>query len=1036
MRIIDIYHELEPIINQIPPDFGGGSSIAKTTLMAYIAIKNNLKNYVEIGVYKGRSFFPMARAMQIIGGQAFGIDPFNKEDAFESDIADNLKPSLEYFLETSDFEQIYKDVLNLQETLHMINCTEIIRKTSKDAAEYFKAKPSKIDMLHIDGNHDTIHVLEDIQLYLPLMSDNGYIVVDDINWDSVKPAFNALLRKNVKIKFITETFCVLQLCEKSKAKLDYYFGDEKFYEVLYSFINKLSNKTAPLYDTDQTKISVILTSYNHEDFIEQALIGILAQAGPFKLELIVADDASKDQTRKIIDCYLELVEDDETFSVIKLDSHQNLGLEKNYKRAFKACSGKYIAICEGDDYWTSPQKLSIQLAYMKQNPQCSFCFNNFYFLWQSSNLVEPFSDQLNVLDWEFSTRGLIQNNYIGNFSCCFYDSLYIAQIPDSFYDLFYADWFFNVLYSTFGQIGQVKEFLSVYRKHQNGLWSGRSPMHAARVLEKEIQIFNKLLNFEWDSAFNFFLSMLRKSELIDVSVDLLIIDDFFPDEHSSFRFEEYTSYLHEFQSSYITVTDGPRFGANTFFDFEELLSKFKRNYPDYANKVSTFDWNENFFAKCLYLVFLNNAYQFIDYIEKIEAPFVFTLYPGGGFQLYDESSDKKLVRILSSPCFRKVIVTQEVTYDYLVQNSYCDPENILTVFGVPLPSINLTEINFQKKNFGINKPTLDISFVAHKYTELGLQKGYDVFIETARRLRCLHDNIYFHVVGGFDEKVIDVSDFEDRIFFYGFQSSDWFGKFYENIDIIISPNVPSAEFKGSFDGFPTTACINASLHKTAMFCTDLLSSNKGYFLDNKEILIIPRDPAKIVDLVEHYYNNPQELIDLAENGRNKALDLYSYEKQLLPRIELIKSVINESQEYLSQTPSMERNLHVSQDSVEVPNNTTRTSLLSRAKYYLNVRKYTNLLKHSGFFDLEYYIKSNPDIVAAYSNPYHHYLRFGGFEGRNPSEYFDSNWYLSENSDVRSSGINPLIHYLLYGQFEGRKPKQSTGEKRGFNAAIS
>lgn len=1014
MRIVDIYRELLPITDIIPSDFGGGSSIAKSTLMAYIAIKNNLKNYVEIGVYRGRSFFPMARAMQITGGKAFGIDPYSNLQACEADIAKDLKSLLDNFLEKTDFEQIFQDVISLQESFQMVNSTEIFRQTSKEAVEYFKINNIKIDMLHIDGNHDTAHVLEDIQLYLPLMADSGFIVVDDIDWASVKPAFNTLLRKRVKIKFITKTFCILKLCPDSERNFEVYSGDDKFYEVLYAFINKISSPKLNLPGPDPITISVILPTYNHEMFIEQAIISILAQEGTFLTELIVADDASTDLTRKIVDDCLSLMKKNESLSIKKLSFDVNLGLEKNYKRAFEACTGKYIAICEGDDFWSSPQKLSIQLDFMLNHPHCSFCFNNMYLLWNESDKIENIKEQTQLSDTELNTRGLIRNNYIGNFSCCFYDSDFITEIPESFYNLHFADWMFNILFSTYGQIGHIWDFLSVYRKHKGGFWSGKPSSLIAKELYKDIFSYNRFLNFEWDADFNYVQLWLHSTKLVEELVDLLILDDYFPDSHSEFRWHEFMTYLQVFDSSLIATVSDSRIGSDTFYDFEELLILFKRSHPEYSNRLTAFSPELNIKAKCCLLTFLNNAYRFIEFVEKVEAPFIFTLYPGGGFHLYDEESDNKLRRIFKSPFFKKVIVTQEITFDYLIQNSFCDPSQILKIFGGVIPPINLSDMDFQKTNYGKNKSTFDICFVAHRYTSQGLQKGYDIFIETARQLSKRHNNIYFHVVGGFDETVINVSEFKDRITFYGIRDPEWFNLFYENIDLIIAPNINGVELKGSFDGFPTTACIDAGLRDTAIFCTDPLNLNVGYFEDGKEIVIIPHDSSKIVNMVEYYYENPTKLADLAINGRKRILDLFSYEKQLMPRINLLKDVILSS----DQVKVSEKQTDTLPEKMQSPD------LLKKIKYYLHRGKYSKLLKYSGFFDVSYYLNTNPDVARAMINPYHHYLLYGAYEGRNPSIYFDSEWYLRQNPDVQTAGINPLVHYLLFGQFEGRKPKQS------------
>ncbi|MFZ4413503.1 MAG: rhamnan synthesis F family protein, partial [Bacteroidales bacterium] len=90
-------------------------------------------------------------------------------------------------------------------------------------------------------------------------------------------------------------------------------------------------------------------------------------------------------------------------------------------------------------------------------------------------------------------------------------------------------------------------------------------------------------------------------------------------------------------------------------------------------------------------------------------------------------------------------------------------------------------------------------------------------------------------------------------------------------------------------------------------------------------------------------------------------------------------------------------------------------ILSRLKYF---RSYFTI-KHSNLFDQAYYLNNNPDIKSAKTSAIRHYILYGGFEGRNPSEKFDSSSYIEQYQDVKTSGINPLIHYLRFGRKEGR-----------------
>ena len=97
------------------------------------------------------------------------------------------------------------------------------------------------------------------------------------------------------------------------------------------------------------------------------------------------------------------------------------------------------------------------------------------------------------------------------------------------------------------------------------------------------------------------------------------------------------------------------------------------------------------------------------------------------------------------------------------------------------------------------------------------------------------------------------------------------------------------------------------------------------------------------------------------------------------------------------------------------------SLFRKAHGLLLETKAINLIRASGFFDENWYLSKNPDVDQSKVDPLLHYLRYGGFEGRDPGPEFNSSWYLSTYKDIRKAKINPLIHYLRYGKQERRIP---------------
>jgi glycosyltransferase involved in cell wall biosynthesis len=115
-----------------------------------------------------------------------------------------------------------------------------------------------------------------------------------------------------------------------------------------------------------------MITYNHEKYIRDAIEGVIMQKTKFAVELIIGEDHSSDQTRKICQEYAEKYSD----RIFILAERQNLGTLRNFIRCLGECRGKFIAICEGDDYWTDELKLAKQIDFMERNPGYAMVHTN------------------------------------------------------------------------------------------------------------------------------------------------------------------------------------------------------------------------------------------------------------------------------------------------------------------------------------------------------------------------------------------------------------------------------------------------------------------------------------------------------------------------------------------------------------------------------------------------------------------------------------------------------------------------------------
>lgn len=160
----------------------------------------------------------------------------------------------------------------------------------------------------------------------------------------------------------------------------------------------------------EMKISVCVLTYNQEGYIKQCIESILAQISTFDFEIVISDDCSTDNTLTILYEYSRRY----PYLVKVLSGSTNIGIAKNYQRAMYACSGEYIAMCEGDDYWCDNYKLQKQVEFLEKNGDYGFVGS--YNSIESNNKIKfdkYFSLPNPVIDgdWELYTNVMSNAKY-------------------------------------------------------------------------------------------------------------------------------------------------------------------------------------------------------------------------------------------------------------------------------------------------------------------------------------------------------------------------------------------------------------------------------------------------------------------------------------------------------------------------------------------------------------------------------------------------------------------------------------------------
>ena len=214
-------------------------------------------------------------------------------------------------------------------------------------------------------------------------------------------------------------------------------------------------------------VSVCCITFNHEKYIIDCINGFLNQNVNFDVEFLIHDDASTDKTQDIIK---EMVGDDPRFNLILRSTNiKSLG-KAIFPILYEKARGKYIALCEGDDYWTDPLKLQKQVDFLEANPDHGICFHKVNLIHPDGSITD---DTITSVPESYQTNKDLasKGNYIHTPSVIFRRDCLI--IPEEAYLSPIGDFFLYMVISRNRKIGYLQEVMGVYRVG-SGIWSSQS----------------------------------------------------------------------------------------------------------------------------------------------------------------------------------------------------------------------------------------------------------------------------------------------------------------------------------------------------------------------------------------------------------------------------------------------------------------------------------------------------------------------------------------------------------------------------------
>ena len=237
-------------------------------------------------------------------------------------------------------------------------------------------------------------------------------------------------------------------------------------------------------------VSICCIVYNQGRFVGQTLEGFVSQKTNFRYEVLINDDCSTDNSADVIKEYAAKYPD-----IIKpiyhTENQYSKGISVGYANNFNRVRGKYIAMCEGDDYWIDPLKLQKQVDFLDKNPDYAICFHKI--IYQYENGIKPFIKDIEIPETT-EILDIIYNNYIPTLSVVFRNFHYYPKWMSTAYP---GDWPLHILNATRGKIRMMENEMGVYRVHFGGVHSttGGKPIESLATIKdlaKEMESLGKL----------------------------------------------------------------------------------------------------------------------------------------------------------------------------------------------------------------------------------------------------------------------------------------------------------------------------------------------------------------------------------------------------------------------------------------------------------------------------------------------------------------------------------------------------------------
>jgi glycosyltransferase involved in cell wall biosynthesis len=248
-----------------------------------------------------------------------------------------------------------------------------------------------------------------------------------------------------------------------------------------------------------------MIAYNHEQYIARALDSILMQKTGFPFEIVIGDDGSVDGTQRICEQYVQ----NNPGRIRYIRHEKNIGMMPNFIGTLEACSGNYVAICEGDDYWTDENKLQVQSDFMDAHPDHSFCCHLHDVL--TRGRLVPANKNLPADRVPVTTESYLLHPFFHTTSYFFRNEAQPRPYPEWYYKVLAGDHFLVLFISLKGKMTCLNRRMSVFRNHGSSVSFTRSALDIKRNFVTHLQAFDEYSNGRFHGTIQ---AVIRKWDIL------------------------------------------------------------------------------------------------------------------------------------------------------------------------------------------------------------------------------------------------------------------------------------------------------------------------------------------------------------------------------------------------------------------------------------------------------------------------------------------------------------------------------------------